>query len=469
MTRGRILLVDDDADLRLSTAQALDLAGFDVIDTDQPEDVPALTGFGFPGIVVTDIRMPRLDGLSLMTQIHALDPAVPVILITGHGDVQLAVRAMREGAHDFIEKPFSASQLAETCARALDYRRLVLENRVLRAAAGQADDLEQRLVGRSTAMIDLRRRLRTIGPAETDVLITGDTGTGKEVVARALHDLSARAAKPFIAIDCAALPEQQIESELFGHEQGAFAGAMRARYGRFEHARGGTVLLDDIGSMPMAMQGKLLRVIQERTVTPLGANEARPVDIRVIATSRAALEPEVEAGRFRADRSGMEESGEFIALFNPPLRMLIVGAVHIAQALVPMARLAGYDPVLIDPRDAFASENRFPDTAIRHDWPDEGLLAEGLDARTAVVTLTHDTKLDDPAIIAALNSEAFYLGCLGSSRTHAKRLERLRAAGVTEDQIARIHAPVGLDIGAKTPAEIAVSVLAQVTQVLRQA
>ncbi|MCB1409532.1 MAG: sigma-54-dependent Fis family transcriptional regulator [Rhodobacteraceae bacterium] len=301
MTRGRILLVDDDADLRLSTAQALDLAGFDVIDTDQPEDVPALTGFGFPGIVVTDIRMPRLDGLSLMTQIHALDREVPVILITGHGDVQLAVRAMREGAHDFIEKPFSASQLAETCARALDYRRLVLENRVLRAAAGQADDLEQRLVGRSTAMIDLRRRLRTIGPAETDVLITGDTGTGKEVVARALHDLSARAAKPFIAIDCAALPEQQIESELFGHEQGAFPGAMRARYGRFEHARGGTVLLDDIVSMPLAMQGKLLRVIQERTVTPLGANEGRPVDIRVIATARAPLEPEVEAGRFRAD------------------------------------------------------------------------------------------------------------------------------------------------------------------------
>jgi two-component system, NtrC family, C4-dicarboxylate transport response regulator DctD len=301
MTAGRIILVDDDADFRASTAQALELAGFDVRPTDQPQDVPDLVGFGFPGIVLTDIRMPGLDGISLMQRIHGIDRALPVILMTGHGDVQLAVRAMREGAHDFVEKPFSGGQLAETCARALDYRQLVLENRVLRAAAGQTDDLETRLPGRSAAMIDLRRRLRTIGPSETDVLIVGATGTGKEVVARALHDLSPRSGKPFVAIDCAALPETQIESELFGHEPGAFPGAMRTRYGRFEHARGGTVLLDDIGSMPLATQGKLLRVVQERVITPLGANEARPLDLRILATSRTPLEPEVEAGRFRAD------------------------------------------------------------------------------------------------------------------------------------------------------------------------
>lgn len=301
MSKGRILLVDDDADLRLSTAQALDLAGFDVTATDQPEEVPTLVSFGFNGIVVTDIRMPRLDGLSLMTRIHQVDRDLPVILITGHSDVQLAVRAMREGAHDFIEKPFSGSQLAETCARALDYRRLVLENRVLRAVAGQRDDLEHRLTGRSNTMIDLRRRIRTIAQSDTDVLIVGATGTGKEVVAQALHDLSSRASRPFITIDCAALPETQMESELFGHEAGAFPGAMRARYGRFEHARGGTVLIDDIGSLPLPVQGKLLRVIQERTITPLGSNESRPVDVRFIVTSRTPLEPEVDAGRFRAD------------------------------------------------------------------------------------------------------------------------------------------------------------------------
>jgi len=298
---GRVILVDDDPDLRASTAQALELAGFAVVALDQPEDVAALVSFGFQGIVISDIRMPRMDGISLMGLIHRIDREIPVILITGHGDVQLAVRSMREGAHDFVEKPFSGSQLAETVARALDYRRLVLENRVLRAAAGQADDLEQRLVGRSSAMIDLRRRLRTIGPSETDVLITGETGTGKEVVARALHDLSARAQRPFIALDCAALPETQIESELFGHEAGAFPGALRARYGKFEHARGGTILLDDIGSMPKGLQGKLLRVIQERTITPLGSNEARPLDLRFIATSRTPLEDEVAAGRFRTD------------------------------------------------------------------------------------------------------------------------------------------------------------------------
>ncbi|TQM92886.1 XdhC family protein [Roseinatronobacter monicus] len=171
--------------------------------------------------------------------------------------------------------------------------------------------------------------------------------------------------------------------------------------------------------------------------------------------------------RFRLDQSGRDEAGQLVTLHNPPLQLVVVGAVHIAQALLPMARLAGYAPVLVDPRDAFASEQRFPGERLLHDWPDEALAAIGLDARTAVVTLTHDAKLDDPAIIAALHSDVFYLGCLGSTRTHAKRLERLRADGLSEAQLARIHAPVGLNIGARSPAEIAVATLAQITQALR--
>ena len=301
MSGPQILLVDDEISLRASTAQLLDLAGFTVEELAQGEGALGLVGFGFPGIVMTDIRMPGIDGISLMNRIHEIDHEIPVILITGHSDVQLAVRAMREGAYDFVEKPFSGSQLVEIATRALDHRRLVLENRVLRAAAGQADDLEQRLVGRSNAMIDLRRRIRTIGPTDANVLIVGETGAGKEVVARALHDLSARARKPFITIDCAALPETLIESELFGHEAGAFPGAMRARYGKFEHARGGTILLDDIGSMPFAMQGKLMGVLQERAITRLGSNEALPLDVRFMVTSRVSLEDEVAAGRFRDD------------------------------------------------------------------------------------------------------------------------------------------------------------------------
>ncbi|MDT8856100.1 XdhC/CoxI family protein [Paracoccaceae bacterium Fryx2] len=177
---------------------------------------------------------------------------------------------------------------------------------------------------------------------------------------------------------------------------------------------------------------------------------------------------EAIATRLRADRSGMDESGWFIGIHNPPLRMIVVGAVHIAQPLLGMARACGYDPVLIDPREAFGAAARFPGETILHDWPDEAVAALAPDARTAVITLTHDPKLDDPAIRGTLASPAFYLGCLGSPRTHARRLDRLRAEGVAEDQIARIHAPVGLDIGAKSPAEIAVSIMAQVTQTLRR-
>lgn len=301
MSRFRILLVDDEPEVRAATAQALELAGFQVQTFAVAERALEMTGHGFPGIVLTDIRMPGMDGLSLMTRIHDIDRDIPVILLTGHGDVQLAVRAMRQGAHDFIEKPFDVGQLSEIVARAADYRRLVLENRVLKAVAGQSDDLEQRLIGRATAMIDLRRRIRTIGPSETDVLIEGETGSGKEVVARALHDLSPRANRPFVAIDCAALPASLIESELFGHEAGAFPGALRPRYGKFEHARGGTVLLDDIASMPHDLQGKLVRVIESRMVTRLGSNEPVPLDLRFIATARVPLEAEVQAGRFRAD------------------------------------------------------------------------------------------------------------------------------------------------------------------------
>lgn len=179
------------------------------------------------------------------------------------------------------------------------------------------------------------------------------------------------------------------------------------------------------------------------------------------------LGPDQHADRFRADKSGME-GDEFVAIHNPPLRLVVVGAVHIAQPLLKMARLAGYDPFLVDPREAFGSAGRFPDEQISHDWPDEALRSIGLDQRTAVVTLTHDPKLDDPAIIEALKSDAFYLGCLGSKRTHEKRVTRLIEAGYDQSLIARIHAPVGLDIGSAMPAEIAISIMAEITQVLRQ-
>lgn len=180
------------------------------------------------------------------------------------------------------------------------------------------------------------------------------------------------------------------------------------------------------------------------------------------------LERSGHAERFRMDRSGFEEDGTtFVAIHNPPLRLIVVGAVHVAQALMPMARLAGFDPVLIDPRDGFATAERFPGEVICHDWPDDGVAACGPDARTALVLLTHDPKLDDPALAAGLESEMFYIGALGSRRTHAARLQRLAGRGLDPERIARIHGPVGLDIGAATPSEIAVSILAQMIAVLR--
>jgi xanthine dehydrogenase accessory factor len=186
-----------------------------------------------------------------------------------------------------------------------------------------------------------------------------------------------------------------------------------------------------------------------------------------LETGARSLDHDAHAARFRSDQSGME-GAVFVHVHNPPLRMIVVGAVHIAQALVPMARLAGYDPVIVDPRPAFGAAARFPGERIVDDWPDEALEALGLDGRTCVVTLTHDSKLDDPAIVRALRSEVFYIGCLGSRRTHAKRVARLEAEGFQEAQIARLHGPVGLAIGGRGPGEIAVSIMAQVTQVLRQ-
>ena len=215
-----ILLVDDEDELRRSTVQSLDLAGFEVRDFAGAEGALDFVTQGFNGVVITDIRMPGMDGMTLMSRVREIDADIPVILATGHGDVQLAVKAMREGAYDFIEKPFNGQDLADIAARAIDRRALVLENRLLRAVAGKRDDIEARLPGRTQAMVDLRYRLRAVAPTDADVLIIGDTGTGKEVAARALHDISGRANRPFVAINCAALPANLIESELFGHEAG---------------------------------------------------------------------------------------------------------------------------------------------------------------------------------------------------------------------------------------------------------
>ncbi len=233
-------------------------------------------------------------------------------------------------------------------------------------------------------------------------------------------------------------------------------------------ACGGTIriLLEPVGDGDHALPEPILAQLAAARATPL----AMALTIDLATWSRALVpqgqDPAIDA-RLKSDRSGMEEDGRFIAVHNPPLRLIVVGAVHIAQPLLTMARECGYACTLIDPRAAFGSAARFPGQTILEDWPDEALATLAPDARTAIVTLTHDPKLDDPALRFALRAPVFYIGALGSRKTHARRLERLTADGFTMDEIQRIHAPVGLDIGARTPAEIAVSILAQITQTLR--
>ncbi|HEY0121961.1 MAG TPA: sigma-54 dependent transcriptional regulator [Rhizobium sp.] len=311
-----IFLIDDDKDLLKATKQTLELAGFSVSAFSTAADALGALEAGFPGVVVSDIRMPQMDGQQLFDHIKAQDADLPVILVTGHGDIPMAVKAIQDGAYDFIAKPFATDRLVQSVRRAAEKRRLVLENRALRIAAEQAQgDLP--LIGQTSAMERLRRTLRQIADTDVDVLVTGETGSGKEVVASLLHRWSRRAKGNFVALNCGALPETVIESELFGHEPGAFTGAQKKRIGRIEHASAGTLFLDEIESMPPAIQVQMLRVLEMREVTPLGTNEVRPVDLRVVAAAKVDLGDPRQRGDFRED---LYYRLNVVTISIPPLR-----------------------------------------------------------------------------------------------------------------------------------------------------
>jgi two-component system C4-dicarboxylate transport response regulator DctD len=297
----QVLYIEDDAVVRKGATQALELAGLKVVAFATAEQALPMLAPEFPGIVLSDVKLPGIDGLELLQVAIARDPNLPVILVTGHGDVAMAVGAMRQGAYDFIEKPFSADLLVEVCRRALDKRRLVLENMNLRRLLEKREGIEARVIGRSAAMARVRQLVLSLAPKSADIIIFGETGTGKELIARCLHDFSERREQPFVAINCGALPESLFESELFGHEEGAFTGAQRQRIGKIEYANGGTLFLDEIESMPLALQVKLLRVLQERQVERLGSNKLISVDFRVIAAAKEDLNLLAEQNKFRAD------------------------------------------------------------------------------------------------------------------------------------------------------------------------
>ncbi|WP_417433173.1 sigma-54-dependent transcriptional regulator [Kiloniella sp.] len=301
MVCKRVLLVEDEKDVREAAKVTLELEGFDVTEASSGDAAIAFLDDEWKGVIVTDVRMPGMNGMELLSKLKKRYPDLPVILVTGHGDVSMALSAVRSGAYDFIEKPVAPELLIDVVQRAMQTQNLILENKDLRDRLASMSKLEGRIIGSCGSIVELRKLLHNLAEADVDVLIHGETGTGKELIARALHDFSERKSGQFVALNCGALPESVIESELFGHEAGAFTGATKRRIGKIEFSASGTLFLDEIESMPMHLQVKLLRVLQERVVERLGGNATIPVDIRVIAATKCDLLELSKQGEFRDD------------------------------------------------------------------------------------------------------------------------------------------------------------------------
>jgi DNA-binding NtrC family response regulator len=293
---ARVLLVDDDANTLASLSRAFRLAGYEAVVCDRADRAIAMLQAEHFDVVFSDVVMPAKDGLAMLAELRELGIAVPVIMISGQATVDMAVRATKLGAVDFLEKPISSDKLLLTVQNALRLVQLEEENRQLRRRVGRHE-----LVWTSDAMAAVMAQVDRVAPSETRVCVLGETGTGKELVARAIHDRSSRRAKAFVTLNCAAVPAELIESELFGHEKGAFTGAASRHLGKFEQAHGGTLFLDEIGDMPLAMQAKLLRVLQEGEFERLGAERRIEVNTRVLVATHRDLESLVQKGTFRED------------------------------------------------------------------------------------------------------------------------------------------------------------------------
>ena len=355
---NQVAFIDDDEVLRDANVQTLQLAGFDVMAFAAAEAALAALPASFRGVVVSDIRMPGLDGRQLFRRLKAQDEDLPVILITGHADVAEAVEALHDGVYDFVAKPYAPDRLVSSIRRAMEKRRLVLENRTLRTLAVEAQG-DWPLIGQTAVMERLRATLRQLANADVDVLLEGETGVGKELAARALHAWGRRRDREFVAVDCAALPAAALDSELFGHELGAFSGAVRQRAGRIQQADRGTLFLDEIETLAPEAQGKFLRVLEEREVTPMGSNRAQTLDLRVVAAAKSDLSDAVAAGAFRED---LFHRLDVVRIRIPPLRerredVPLLFAHFLARAC---ERLEG-EPPKIDDTIRWRLYN--------HDWP----------------------------------------------------------------------------------------------------
>ena len=294
---ARILIIDDEEPIRFSLRGILEDEGYEVLEAATAEEGLEVADAERPDLVFLDIWLPGMDGLTAQARLKGNHPDLPVVMISGHGTIETAVSAIQQGAYDFIEKPLSLEKVVIVAARALEAGSLRRENQVLRTVLPEQDEL----IGQSPVMLKFQELLARVAPTDVWVLLTGENGTGKELAARALHAGSRRADAPMIAVNCAAIPEELIESELFGHEKGAFTSADQARAGRFEMANNGTLFLDEIGDMPLALQAKILRCIQEKAIEPVGSNTTQKVDVRIIAATNQNLVEAIEKGKFRRD------------------------------------------------------------------------------------------------------------------------------------------------------------------------
>ncbi len=299
--KARLLVVDDERSIREILAQVLGYEGYRVevaasggeaisMQREQPFD-----------LVLLDVKMQGMDGLDALAQLRSLDPDLRVVMISGHASIATAVEAVKKGAFDFLEKPLDSDRLLVTVQRALEHRQLAGENARLREGLARATDAQFAMVGNSPALREIRALVARVGPTNARVFVTGENGSGKELVARAIHEASPRKAKPFVEVNCAAIPAELVESELFGHVKGAFTGAVANQEGKFDAADGGTLFLDEIGDLALGAQAKILRALQEGVITRVGDAKPIKVDVRVIAATNRVPEKEVEAGRFRED------------------------------------------------------------------------------------------------------------------------------------------------------------------------
>ena len=326
----RVLVVDDDDAMRDMVVSLLADEGYEASGADSADDALERLKDVDVDAVVSDIRMPGKTGLELVGELHALRPDTPVVLMTAFGSIETAVEAMRVGAFDYVTKPFQKDVLLLAIERALQTRTLVQENKRLRRAVDQTASFGD-LIGVSPAMRDIFALLRKVSTNRSNVLITGESGTGKEVVARTLHFAGSRKDQPFVPINCTAIPEGLLESELFGHVRGAFTGAHASKRGLFEEANAGTLFLDEIGDMGLGLQSKLLRVLQDQEIRPVGGNHTVKVDVRVVAATNKDLDTEMEAGRFRRD---LFYRLNVIPIHIPPLRERPEDIGPLAEALV---------------------------------------------------------------------------------------------------------------------------------------